>query len=311
MTRHQFELFCVGGTSVDIVLRVPRLLRSGEKQPVIYEGRLPGGMIANTACASGRLGICTGWSGRVGDDAAGVEYLNDFAEYGVDVSTAQVISGRITDLCIVLVEPSGERSLMIVPTISELPELTPDVTELLQACDYGYTIPYNLDWFRKFSGTVHAGGGKVVVDVESSIPLRGQDLMDALRLVDIVFCSEDGAQFATERQNIEDAAQFLMGLGPSLVVVTLGSRGAAAYQRDEVCKVGGFSVPVVDTTGAGDCFHAAFLSGWVRKLPLEQCLLFASAAAAISVGHIGPRGGLPTFEEVESFLAIHFESQNQ
>lgn len=305
MVEPRFDLFCVGGTSVDIVLRVPRLLKAGEKQPVSFEGRVPGGMIANAACAAGRLGMHTGWSGRVGDDDAGEEYLTSFGEYGVDASTTQVIPDSITDLCVVMVEPSGERSLMIVPTISALPQLTPVVAELLRACRLGYTIPYSLDWFQKFADAVHAGGGQVVVDVEASIPLKGQELLDALRLVDIAFCSEDGVQYASGRKNVDDAAQMLLDLGLSLVVVTMGNRGAAAYQRSESCKVSGFHVPVVDTTGAGDCFHAAFLSGWLKHYSLERCLLIGSAAAGIAVGHAGPRGGLPTPEEVDAFLTEH------
>ena len=311
MAKQRFDLFCVGGTSVDIVLRVPRLLTSGEKLPVEFEGRVPGGMIANTACAAGRLGMHTGWSGRVGDDDAGEEYLAAFAEYGVDASTAQVMPDSITDLCVVLVEPSGERSLMVVPTISALPQLTPAVGELLRACRIGYTIPYTYGWFGKFADAVHSGGGQVAVDVEASIPLHGQDLLDALRLVDIIFCSEDGARFASGRQKVDDAAKMLLDLGPSLVVVTMGGSGAAAYQREESCKVPGFCVPVVDTTGAGDCFHAAFLSGWLQQFSLERCLLIASAAAGIAIGHDGPRGGLPTSDEVVAFLEAHGFSENK
>ena len=310
MTDRRFDLFCVGGTSVDIVLRVPRLLTAGEKQPVVFEGRVPGGLIANAACAAGRLGLQTGWTGRVGDDDAGKEYLAAFDDYDVDASTAQVVSDSITDLCVVLVEPSGERSLMIVPTIPGLPQLSAEVEGLLRCCRLGYTMPYDLAWFRRFADAVHAGGGQVVVDVEASIPLQGQDLLEALCLVDIVFCSEDGIRFASGMQDIDEGAQMLLSLGPSLVVVTMGSRGSAAYQQERNCKVDGFLVPVVDTTGAGDCFHSAFLSGWLKDYPLDRCLRIASAAAAISVGHFGPRGGLPTIDEVDAFLVAHDDAQN-
>lgn len=303
MAEHRFDLFCVGGTSVDIMLHVPRLLTAGEKQLVSFEGRVPGGMIANAACAAGRLGLRTGWSGRVGDDDAGTEYLAEFDSFNVKVDTAQVVPKHITDLCVVMVEPSGERSLMIVPTIEVLPQLSPDVKSLLMESRFAYTIPYEVEWFKEFAETVHEGGGQVVVDVEASIPLQGADLLDALHLVDIVFCSEEGASFASGKQDIDDAAQVLLDTGPSLVVVTMGARGAAAYQSGVSCKVPGFKVSVVDTTGAGDCFHAAFMMGWVKEYSLERCLLFAGASAAIAVGHEGPRGGLPTAHDVEVFLS--------
>jgi sugar/nucleoside kinase (ribokinase family) len=312
MAEHRFDLFCVGGTSVDIMLRVPRLLTAGEKQLVVFAGRVPGGMIANAACAAGRLGLRTGWTGRVGDDDAGTEFLTAFDIFNVEVDTAQVVPGHITDLCVVMVEPSGERSLMIVPTIEGFPELSPEVKGMLMASRYAYTIPYEVGWFKEFAEAVHKGGGQVVVDVEASIPLQGADLLDALGLVDIVFCSEEGALFASGKKYIDDAVQVLLGIGPSLVVVTMGARGAAAYQTEmSCCKVPGFKVPVVDTTGAGDCFHSAFMMGWVKEYSLEQCLVFAGAAAAIAVGHEGPRGGLPTANQVEEFLAEHIKAKNK
>ena len=304
MSLSRFDLFCVGGTSVDLVLRVPRILVSDEKQLVTFEGLVPGGMIANAACAAGRLGLRTGWSGRVGDDDAGKAYLAAFADYDVVVSSAQVLPDSITDLCVVLVEPSGVRSLMIVPTINAYPELSVTVKNELKRSTFAYTIPYALSWFQEFSKAVHAGGGKVVVDVEASIPMPKEDVYSALRMVDIVFCSEEGALFASGKDNVDEAAAEILANGPALVIVTLGARGAAAFEVGHCIKVPGFKVPVVDTTGAGDCFHAAFLAGLLQEKSVEECLLFASAAAAISVGHAGPRGGLPTSVEVEAFLEV-------
>ena len=85
--------------------------------------------------------------------------------------------------------------------------------------------------------------------------------------------------------------------------------GQPAYQAGKSCEAPGFKVPVVDTTGAGDCFHAAFMMGWVKEYSLEQCLRFAGAAAAIAVGHEGPRGGLPTAYEVDMFLSAQGDAQ--
>ena len=58
--------------------------------------------------------------------------------------------------------------------------------------------------------------------------MQGEDLLYVLGLVDIIFCSEEGALFASGEQTIDDAAQMLLDVGPSLVVVTMGARGAAS-----------------------------------------------------------------------------------
>jgi len=87
-----------------------------------------------------------------------------------------------------------------------------------------------------------------------------------------------------------------------MVVLTKGKEGAAVFTQDTYHETPGFSVQVKDTTGAGDAFHAAYISALKRNLDLKNCLQFANAAAAISVQHPGPRSGLPTTAEVEDFL---------
>lgn len=91
-------------------------------------------------------------------------------------------------------------------------------------------------------------------------------------------------------------------MGPEFVVVTLGSRGAYALSQSGSAFQPAFHVPVVDTTGAGDCFHAACLFGLEQSWPLQQMLRFASAAAALSVQAEGARGLLPDRQQVEDFL---------
>jgi sugar/nucleoside kinase (ribokinase family) len=88
------------------------------------------------------------------------------------------------------------------------------------------------------------------------------------------------------------------------VIWTAGKRGASGLEpgRRERVYQAAFSVEAVDTTGAGDCFHAALLAAKLWGASLKEALAFASAAAAIMVRHEGARGGLPTRDEVEAFL---------
>jgi sulfofructose kinase len=62
-------------------------------------------------------------------------------------------------------------------------------------------------------------------------------------------------------------------------------------------------VPVVDTTGAGDIFHAGFIYGLLHDWPLERQLDFACAAAALNCTASGARGGIQTVEDVEKLMA--------
>ena len=94
----------------------------------------------------------------------------------------------------------------------------------------------------------------------------------------------------------------MLDLNPQVVVVTLGREGCLAVTADDEVRCPGFETEVVDTTGAGDCFNAAFLTGYLSGWSLERMANFGNAAAALSVTKLGPRAGIPTRKQVLKFL---------
>lgn len=301
-----YDLFCLGGSAVDLLLQVPRLPLLDEKLETAFAGRLAGGLVANTACAAARLGLQVGWSGYLGNDDFAQVVLEDFARFGVDSRYAVKVEGANSDFTVILLTPRGERTILIVSNFAE-PPLTAEVLNVLSFSRLGYALPRAPKWFERFSRAVRSGGGQVVVDVEGSCPVRGADLDAALCNSDVAFFSRDGLRLATGADSLENGVQRLLKTGLRVVVVTLGESGALVATEHEVYQHPAFRVPVVDTTGAGDCFHAAFLVGWLEGWELRRCLRFASAAAALSVQALGARGGLPDRAAVERFLAQQVE----
>ena len=86
------------------------------------------------------------------------------------------------------------------------------------------------------------------------------------------------------------------------VIMTAGGDGVLYGENDEVVHVEGFTVPVVDTTGAGDTFNGAFAVGRCEGMGVKEAIRFANAAAALSIGKIGAQGGMPWRDEVEDML---------
>jgi sugar/nucleoside kinase (ribokinase family) len=259
--------------------------------------------MANTACAAARLGLRVRWAGLLGDDEGGRLIREEFAAYGVDASAAEVRTGAATDFTVILLDPSGERTILVVPVLPSPPPLTDSLLAALAETRLVYAPPHPPAWFEPMAAAVHRGGGLVAVDVEGSAPSQGVDLEAVLHLADVVFCNRRGLKAATGGDDIETGMNRLTSWGAGHVVVTLGSQGAWAGSRGAVIHAPGHRVPVVDTTGAGDCFHAAFIFGLLAGWPPERTLHFANAAAALSVQKLGPRAGLPTREEIEAFLA--------
>jgi sugar/nucleoside kinase (ribokinase family) len=302
-----FDLFCIGGCSVDYVVKTPRLPFQDEKLLVEYGGRQAGGLVANTACAAARLGLKTGWSGWVGGDENGELLREDFSRFGVDASFAAVAPGLETDFTVILVSPDGDRTILVVPVNKTPIPLSPATLSALKQTRIGYSLPQNPEWFREFSKAVRMGGGKVAADLEGSSPVKGIDLESVLKMMDIAFCSLDGLELCSGTRDPIAGAGILLQHGLDLVIVTMGKMGSAVYRQSESYFAPAFSVSAEDTTGAGDCFHAAFLAGMNTDWSFGKTLRFASAAAALSVQGLGARGALPTFLEIEAFLLNHKE----
>lgn len=300
-----YDLFCIAGASLDLILKLPRLPEPDEKLLVQYAGRAAGGLVANAACAAARLGLRTGWGGLVGDDEGGRLVLQEFERFGVDASRAQVLPGGMGDFCIILLDESGERTILVANPLPEPPPLDEATLQALRSSRVGYALARPPEWFERFAGAVHAGGGLVAVDLESTSPAQGKDLNAALQRTDILFTNRGGLGLLAPELPLEEAVRFALDLGVQEVVVTRGAAGSALYTPQGVLEAAGFRVQVADTTGSGDCFHAAYLAARSAGLEGAARLRFANAAAALKVQKLGPRAGLPTFAEVESFLAQH------
>jgi sugar/nucleoside kinase (ribokinase family) len=98
------------------------------------------------------------------------------------------------------------------------------------------------------------------------------------------------------------AANILMQYGSHAVILTKGEDGCFINTPQEHYHVPAFQVPVVDTTGAGDTFHGAFLVGLHQGYDLRQTVQFASAVAALKCTKLGGQAGIPTFQETQAFL---------
>ena len=304
------DLYCLGGASVDLILEAPRFPRDGEKLFVNYAGQLAGGFVANTACAAAKLGLRTGWGGLVGGDAFAQTIMRDFELFGVETSDAVFLEESSTDFTVIIVPPSGERTILIVPILPTPPILTSRIKQSLREARLGYTVFFEKNWFIKVAQLIHAGGGKVVVDMEVNT-LEDIDAAKAmLRHTDIIFTSIEGIRKVTGSSTAEDGVEEILSLGSEIVVLTKGGEGAEVFTLEARCSTAVYDVPVKDTTGAGDCFHAAFLYGILSDWDLQHCLEFASAASAILVQKIGARGGLPTLLEVRKFMKTNQKKEN-
>jgi ribokinase len=98
------------------------------------------------------------------------------------------------------------------------------------------------------------------------------------------------------------ACEELMKKGFKTVVVTIEEGGCICGRNDRIFHSPGFKVKVVDTTGAGDVFHGAFIFGMLKKWSMKKTAKFSNACAAMKCRKLGGRAGIPTLKDVNRFI---------
>ncbi|MCX8024770.1 MAG: carbohydrate kinase family protein [Thermanaerothrix sp.] len=299
---HRYDLLCLGGAAVDWILRVPRLPHPDEKLVAKFAGRVAGGLVANTACAAARLGLRVAWSGVIGNDEGGRILRQSFEDFGVEVVGAESIPDTISDFTVILLEPSGRRTILIVsPGERRCLSLTEAGLEILAHTRLVYTVPWTAAWLKEITLACEKAGVPLALDVESNnaSTLTGSEVISS-GLLRLLFVTQDALEVLNESRHTID---HWLEAGIDQIVVTRGAEGAMVLMREKAIEAPAFRVSAVDTTGAGDCFHAAYMAAWLWGWAPGEAVRFASAAAALSVQHLGARGGLPTFQDVVEFLA--------
>ncbi|MDY4005313.1 MAG: carbohydrate kinase family protein, partial [Fusobacterium varium] len=124
------------------------------------------------------------------------------------------------------------------------------------------------------------------------------------KFVDYLVCSEDFAKDYCKMDKIEEkdfkyVLEKLEELNKNTIIVTLGERGSIMKKDGGVLKFKAFKTKAIDTTGAGDIFHGAFVYGLSNNFSIEKNIEFASACASLSVEKLGGRNSIPELDEIE------------
>lgn len=175
--------------------------------------------------------------------------------------------------------------------------------QALRASALVYLMPYDLDEYRSVARLARAEGVDVAIDVEPAVVGHGGGLRPLLADADIVMLNAAGFEAGTGQPAGHDAMRALLAFGPRVVVVTRGAAGALAVTGEGSARTAACPAEVVDTTGAGDGFNAAFLAACLRGRPLQDALRFAAAAASLGIEAVGARTALPTWEAVTTRLS--------
>jgi sulfofructose kinase len=295
----QVELVGVGLNATDTLISLSTFPEPGSKVEYRSATVLPGGQVATTVVACQHWGVRTRYVGKLGEDHAAQLHREEFARTGVE---AQIITapGCASAASLILVDGTGERTVLcqrdehIALQPGDLDRAWIEDARLLHID--GFDTPAALvaaRWAR-------AAGIPVVADLDDLYP----GVEELIENIDYLIVSRDFPLRLMAKSDLNEALrQMQRRYGCRLTAATLGPDGVLAWDGRRLHHTAAYRVPVVDTTGAGDVFHAGFIYGLLQEWPLERQLDFACAAAALNCTGLGARGGIESVEKIEALMA--------
>jgi ribokinase len=307
-TNRKPRIAVVGSNMIDLVTYVSRMPVRGEtiEAPSFEMGH--GGKGANQAIAAAKLGASVVMVTKVGDDMFADNTIKNFARFGVDTTHVGRVVGRSSGVAPIMVEPSGENSILIVKGANS--DLSPaDVeraAEDLTACDLillQLEVPLETVYAAIAFGARH--GVKTLLNPAPATPELD---LEKIRHASFFVPNETELAILTgmpvdSQSEIAAAARSLIAKGIGIVIVTMGSRGALLTTPTQVKPIAPIRVTPVDTTGAGDAFVGSFARYFAAGLGVEAALDKAIRYAADSVTRRGTQKAYAMECEFDTFCA--------
>lgn len=294
------EVVGLGQACVDYLGRIAQFPKEDDKVELMDLHIQCGGPASTALVTLSRFGIRTSFLGSISDDPFGMEIIKALENEKVDFTFLKVTPGYLSQFAFIAInKEDGRRTIFW--TRGNVPPLR--------------EVDVDLGHFPN-ARILHIDGLMIEASKEASRQARGRGIeviMDAgtmregskelAGLVDVLIASEKFAlPLVGKGAAPEDAIKALRALGPERIIITLGPLGSVGCEGHRILRQEAFSVKAVDTTGAGDVYHGAFIYGLLRGWHMSRCMLFASAASALKCREIGARKGIPTLDDVRQLL---------
>ena len=300
MSESTLQVIGIGNPCVDYISVLDKLPKPNSGAGIRDFSRQGGGVVPTAIVAAARLGVRCGFVGVTGSCTNGRFIQADFRRHGIDISRSVVHEGAYADFAIILsdLETNG-RSIIYRRgdgrhlTVADLDRDYITSADFLHLAGHGEVDRQAARWMKE-------AGKTVVYDASGYSP----ELDSLLPDIDVFIASEFYYDDAFQgKDTYEENCRSILDKGPKTVVFTLGEKGSVGLSSEGFFQAPGYQVDVVDTVGAGDVYHGAFLAGLAKGWTMEKTAQFANAVAALKIGAIGGRAGIPTYETTQAFIA--------
>lgn len=312
----EFDIIAIGRACID--LNAVEYNRPMEE--TLTFSKYVGGSPANIAIAGSRLGLKTGFIGKISDDQHGRFIEQYMRQAGVDTTHMVIdLEGHKTGLtfteikspseCSILMYRDNVADLFLDP--SEIREEYIQQAKILLVSGTALARSPSREAVLKAMALARQNGVTVVFELDyrpyswASLEETAVYYSLVAKQSDIVMGTREEYDIMENRpQGVNDkTVDRLFTHKPEMVVIKHGEKGSHAYLKSGAHFQGhAYRTTVLKTFGAGDSYASAFLYALIRKKPIEIALQYASAAAAIVVSRHSSSEAMPTVEEIEDLM---------
>lgn len=328
------DIVGIGASTLDRFIVVDHYPTGREVQQVVSSTTDGGGPVATALAVAGKYGARTAMIDSIGDDMVGRHILDDFEKYNVNTNAIQVESGTNSGVATILVKQStGERAVFFERSTATEPDFLEVHKQLIEDAYILHINGRHRQLMRSAMAVAKEAG--TIISLDGGAHRYDEDMKPITEDSHIVIVARDYAEKYTGTTNLEDACRIIHNRGALIAGVTDGANGSyfvwpdgTAYRCEPFPQKS-----IVDTTGAGDSFHGAFLANLAHIInhmkeqetistskshgasiravellkhcahsDLEKAAIFASAVASLNTQGIGGRSPLPTLQSVQELI---------
>ena len=307
MKENQPNIIVVGGLNIDLFMNVPKLPVLGETIKGSNFFQTPGGKGANQAVACARLGGNVTMFGKTGNDSFSELLINNLNKSGINTEFIEQAEDH-TGVALIMVDKEANNLISFAPGANNNLSTT-DIDRYKECFSKQQTLliqnECRMETIVKSVELAKQNDLKIIYNPAPALDIDD----DFIKKCDVIIPNETEAETLSgisisDDKSLEKIADFFINKGCETVIITLGEKGAFYKSNKEIGVVKAPTVKAIDTVAAGDTFLGAFTVEYSKDKPIQDCIRFATHAAAISVTKSGAQTSIPMYEDVYNTYPI-------
>ena len=300
------KIVILGSTNIDHIARVKRIPVPGETVGDGVYSKAFGGKGFNQAVAATRAGGNVMFLSSVGGDEDGKRIITYLSNLGADTTNVIFKKDSPTGAAFIFVDDHGENCIVVSPGANKELKVTEveSLGSVIAAADYlvmQMELPY--DCVEAAAEVAAANNTYLLLNPAPACKLKD----NLLSLIDLLVVNEIEAEIITgksiDKLGVEKMAELLVEMGAKAVIITLGVDGCYFLDKKSREKYPAYIVNAIDSTAAGDTFCGALTTCLAENGAMPVAIMYASAAAALSVQKLGAAPSVPAREEIDHFIS--------